>query len=265
MPGYHTTEEIDVFATGGPATSQSVQQEYLEMLQGSANNSAPMNVADIQAEASQLSQLFGGNQRRPTLYDMASSLSQGLAAQAASGRPPSVGYGLASGFNLFSEQTAKKREAADALSQKLMMMAYEKTEKERERQKEFQKLAAEAGLDFAVAALEKTGEIEGTGDKVWALNLLRQAAKDPTVKTRMPSDYATAIMILERPTYQQTEQGTIQIPGYDVSKVLGPQPAPGTTTPGVVVQNGVTYTPVPGKTVGGKQVYTDPTGVEGTL
>jgi len=27
----------------------------------------------------------------------------------------------------------------------------------------------------------------------------------------------------------------------------------------------VTYTPVPGKTVNGKQVYTDPTGVEGTL
>ena len=264
MPGYNTTEEIDVFATGGPATSQSVQQQYLDALNQS-NQVAPTSVADIQAEAARLSQLFGGNQRRPTLYDMASSLSQGLAAQAASGRPPSVGYGLASGFNLFSEETSKKREAADALNQKLMMMAYEKTEKERERQKEFQKLAAEAGLDFAVAALEKTGEIEGTGDKVWALNLLRQAAKDPTVKTRMPEDYATAIMILERPTYQQTEQGTIEIPGYDVSKVLGPQPAPGTTTPGVVVQNGVTYTPVPGKTVGGKQVYTDPTGVEGTL
>ena len=113
MPGYHTTEEIDVFATGGPATPKSVQQEYLEMLQGSSNNSAPINVADIQSEAANLSQLFGGNQRRPSIYDLASSLSQGLSAQAASGRPPSVGYGLASGFNLFSEQTEKKREAAD--------------------------------------------------------------------------------------------------------------------------------------------------------
>ncbi len=138
MPGYSMTEEIDVFATGGPATAQSVQQQYLDALNQS-NQVAPTSVADIQAEAARLSQLFGGNQRRPTLYDMASSLSQGLAAQAASGRPPSVGYGLASGFNLFSEETSKKREAADALNQKLMMMAYEKTEKERERQKEFQK------------------------------------------------------------------------------------------------------------------------------
>ena len=89
MPGYNTTEEIDVFATGGPATSQSVQQQYLDALNQS-NQVAPTSVADIQAEAARLSQLFGGNQRRPTLYDMASSLSQGLAAQAASGRPPSV-------------------------------------------------------------------------------------------------------------------------------------------------------------------------------
>tara|TARA_R110002050_G_scaffold1225_1_gene8375 strand:- start:126 stop:920 length:795 start_codon:yes stop_codon:yes gene_type:complete len=264
MPGYSMTEEIDVFATGGPATAQSVQQQYLDALNQS-NQVAPTSVADIQAEAARLSQLFGGNQRRPTLYDMASSLSQGLAAQAASGRPPSVGYGLASGFNLFSEETSKKREAADALNQKLMMMAYEKTEKERERQKEFQKLAAEAGLDFAVAQFEKTGEIEGTGEKVWALNFIRQVAKDPSIKISAPDDYNTALMILQRPTYQQTEQGTIEIPGYDVSKILGPQPTPSTTTPGVVVQNGVTYTPVPGKTVNGKQVYTDPTGVEGTL
>jgi hypothetical protein len=240
MPGYSTTEEIDVFATGGAPTSQSVQQQYLDALTQSSQV-APTSVADIQAEAAKLSQLFGGNQRKPTLYDMATSLSQGLAAQAASGRPPSVGYGLASGFNLFSEETAKKREAADALSQKLMMMAYEKTEKERERQREFQKLAAEAGLDFAVAAFEKTGEIEGTGDKVWALNLLRQAAKDPTLKDRMPEDYATAIMILEKPTYQQTEQGTITIPGYDVSKVLGPSKSGGPTEMPATVKTQADY------------------------
>ena len=84
MPGYSMTEEIDVFATGGPATAQSVQQQYLDALNQS-NQVAPTSVADIQAEAARLSQLFGGNQRRPTLYDMASSLSQGLAAQAASG------------------------------------------------------------------------------------------------------------------------------------------------------------------------------------
>jgi len=263
MPGYHTTEEIDVFATGGPATSQSVQQEYLEMLQGSSNNSAPMNVADIQAEASQLSQLFGGNQRRPTLYDMASSLSQGLAAQAASGRPPSVGYGLASGFNLFSEQTAKKREAADALSQKLMMMAYEKTEKERARQKEFQKLAAQAGFDYQLQQLKETGgRIDGTGKDVWAWNIILEAQDNPQYKIDNAADYAAAVAIVGKSKQIQTEEGVIEVPGFDVDTIFTPS---GPTTPGVVVQNGVTYTPVPGKTVGGKQVYRDPNGTEGTL
>jgi hypothetical protein len=262
MPGYHTTEEIDVFATGGPATTPpSIQQQYLNMLQ-SSDQVAPTSVADIQAEAAKLSQLFGGNQRRPTLYDMATSLSQGLAAQAASGRPPSVGYGLASGFNLFSEETAKKREAADALSQKLMMMAYEKTEKERERQKEFQKLAAQAGFEYQLQQLKETGgRIDGTGKDVWAWNIILEAQDNPQYKIDYPGDYAAAVAIVSQSKQIQTEEGVLEVPGFNVDEIFKPT----TPTPGVRVEDGVTYTPVPGKTVGGKQVYVDPNGVEGTL
>jgi len=264
MPGYSTTEEIDVFATGGPTTSTpTMQQQYLNMLQNSGQV-APTSVADIQAEAAKLSQIFGGNQRRPTLYDMATSLSQGLAAQAASGRPPSVGYGLASGFNLFSEETAKKREDADALSQKLMMMAYEKTEKERERQKEFQKIAAQAGFDYQLQQLKETGgRIDGTGKDVWAWNIILEAQDNPQYKIDNAADYAAAVAIVSKSKQIQTEEGVIEIPGFNVDEIF--KPTTPTPTPGVQVVNGVTYTPVPGKTVGGKQVYVDPNGVEGTL
>ena len=262
MARYIPAEEIDIFANGGAATTPlTMQQQYLNMLQ-SSGRVAPTSVADIQAEAAKLSQLFGGNQRRPTLYDMASDLSRGLAQQAASGRPPSVGYGLAAGFNLFSEETAKKREAADTLNQKLRMMAYEKTEKERERQEEFLKLAAQAGFDYQLQQLKETGgRIDGTGKDVWAWNIILEAQDNPQYKIDNPADYAAAVAIVGKAKQIQTEQGWVSIPGFDVDQVFTPT----TQTASVRVVDGVTYTPVPGKTVDGEQVYVNPDGVEGTL
>jgi len=275
MPGYIAAEEIDVFATGGAPTSKTIEEQYLEALQAASQNQAPINYGDIRSEAAQLSQLFGGNQRRPTLYDMASDLSRGLAQQAASGRPPSVGYGLAAGFNLFSEATGKKREAADALNQKLMEMAYAKTEKERERQLEFSKLAAEAGFEYKLKQLaESGGKMDGTGPKVWAWNVVLEAQEDPTYKTRDPSGYAAAVAILENTSTNilQTETGAVQIvtPGFDVNKIFPGAGSGSSASTGVRVEAGVTYTPVMNadgtpKTSGGKQVYTNPQGEEGVL
>lgn len=270
MPGYIPAEEIDVFANGGAPTSQTIEQQYLEALQAASQNQAPINYGDIRSEAAQLSQLFGGNQRRPTLYDMASDLSRGLAQQAASGRPPSVGYGLAAGFNLFSEATGKKRAAADALNQKLMEMAYAKTEKERERQLEFSKLAASAGFEYKLQQLKESGgSMDGTGPKVWAWNIVLEAQRDPTLKTRAPADYAAAVAILEKDSTNivQTESGAVQVvtPGYDVNKMFpGSGSGPSVST-GVRTENGVTYTPVINadgeqSKSGGKPVYTAPDG-----
>jgi hypothetical protein len=259
MPRYIPTEEIDVF--GGSPTSKTIEQQYLEALQGASQNQAPINYGDIRSEAAQLSQLFGGNRRRPTIYDVASDLSRGLAQQAASGRPPSVGYGLAAGFNLFSEATEKKRAAAQALNQKLMELAYAKTEKERERQLEFQKLAAQAGFEYQLQQLKETGgRIKGTGKDVWAWNIILEAQDNPQYKKDNASDYAAAVAIVGESKQIQTEEGVIEVPGFNVDVIFPPK---GATLPGVVVQGGVTYTPVPGKTVGGKQVYRNPNGVEG--
>ena len=52
---------------------------------------------------SQMSMLFPAP-RRQTIFDLASDLSAGLAAQAASGQAPSIGYGLAAGFNALSDR-----------------------------------------------------------------------------------------------------------------------------------------------------------------
>ena len=73
-------------------------------------------------------------QRKANIYDLATSLSQGLTQQAASGRPSSVGYGLAAGFNLFSEAAQKRRAVADEMQSKLMQMAYSDLEKKKSRQ-----------------------------------------------------------------------------------------------------------------------------------
>ena len=59
---------------------QDSYKRYLEML-------APMTQAP----------------RRASIYDLASNLSKGLTAQAQSGQPPSIGGGLAAGFNSFSD------------------------------------------------------------------------------------------------------------------------------------------------------------------
>ena len=143
------------------------------------------------------------------------------------------------------------------------MMAYEKTEKERARQKEFQKLAAQAGFDYQLQQLKETGgRIDGTGKDVWAWNIILEAQDNPQYKIDNAADYAAAVAIVGKSKQIQTEEGVIEVPGFNVDEIFTPS---GPTTPGVVVQNGVTYTPVPGKTVGGKQVYRDPNGTEGTL
>ena len=63
---------------------------------------------------------------------MASDLSRGLVEQAASGRPSSIGYGLAAGFNLYSEAAQKRQEKAEEMRTKLMQMAYQDVEQKRQ-------------------------------------------------------------------------------------------------------------------------------------
>jgi hypothetical protein len=132
----------------------------------------------------------------------------------------------------------------------------------RQQKKEFQKLAAQAGFEYQLQQLKETGgRIDGTGKDVWAWNIILEAQDNPQYKIDYPGDYAAAVAIVSQSKQIQTEEGVLEVPGFNVDEIFKPT----TPTPGVRVEDGVTYTPVPGKTVGGKQVYVDPNGVEGTL
>ena len=134
-------------------TAAEIQAQYLETLKGTSD-STPVSLEEINAQYQNLSGLFPTPQKT-SIYDLASSISQGLSQQAASGRPPSVGYGLAAGFQLFNEAESKKKLKAEELKQALMLKAYEKTEKLREEQAGFRKAAAEGGLKYALELLKE--------------------------------------------------------------------------------------------------------------
>ena len=220
MPGYVATEEIDVFANGG-----SVGDEYLRRMQAASQNPATMQ--NYQDEAQRLSFLLPQT-RRPTLYDMASSLSQGLAEQAASGRPPSVGYGLAAGFNLFSEGAELRRQKREQQKQQLMQAAYDSVEKKRAESKA---LAEKAGTYEFEIELEraKTGQqglfgglnsVEGR-----ALDFLTRYRANPAIKDTNPAEYDAAVAFLASKFKTIIVDGnTITVPVYDVAKLFGETP-----------------------------------------
>ena len=113
--------------------------EYFKQLQAMQNQ--PQSGIDLEAinkKAQELSFLMPTTRKRG-LYGMASDLSRGLVEQAASGRPSSIGYGLAAGFNLYSEAAQKRQERADEMRSKLMQMAYQDVEQKRQDAKETKK------------------------------------------------------------------------------------------------------------------------------
>tara|TARA_R110000803_G_scaffold204331_1_gene270264 strand:+ start:335 stop:1153 length:819 start_codon:yes stop_codon:yes gene_type:complete len=233
MPRYTPTEEIDVFATGG-----SVGDQYLKMMQGNA--SAPATMQDYQAEADRLSFLLPQT-RKPSIYDMASDLSQGLAQQAASGKPASVGYGLAAGFNLFSENSEKLREKRKAAQQTLMTMAYQDVEKKRAEQKAMRSTAMDYDFKMRLEQMKKTGELfGGTNNDASAWNYILSKIDPATNDWKMVPDGKGGVMKYDPSTdphysvakanleQSKTEvrnvpgQGQVQIqtPGYNVSGAL---------------------------------------------
>lgn len=66
---------------------------------------------------------LGGQQRRASIFDLATSLSKGLTAQAASGQPPSIGMGFAMGFNSFSDYERARQQAQVDRMEKIKMQA----------------------------------------------------------------------------------------------------------------------------------------------
>jgi|TARA_R110002020_G_scaffold76670_2_gene194161 hypothetical protein len=199
---------------------------YLKMMQGSMQ--APATMSDYQAEAERLGFLIPET-RKTSIYDLASDLSAGLTAQAQSGQPASIGYGLASGFNRFNEAQQLKRAAKDKYKQQLMMMAYESVEKKRAEAKELAQKAGTYDFEIALEQAKNSGQgifgglssVEGR-----ALDFLARLKKNPNLKNTNRHEYDAAVAYLGGKFKTITVDGnTISVPVYDTAKLFG-TPAP---------------------------------------
>ena len=197
-------------------------QQYLDTMSGVATP-PPATMADYQSEADRLSFLAPAPQKQ-SIYDLASDLSAGLAAQAASGQPASIGYGLTAGFNKFSEGAALRRKERDKYKQQIMMMAYESVEKTRAEQKA---IAQQAGTYDFELALEraKNGDqgIFGGLNSVdgRALDFLARLKANPNLAVTNKAEFDAAKAYLGSKFKTVTIDGKVQaVPVYDIDKLF---------------------------------------------
>ena len=147
-------------------------QQYLEMMKGTGT--APATMSDYQAEANRLSFLAPAPQRQ-TIYDLASDLSAGLAAQAASGQAPSIGYGFAQGFKMFNDAEAARRNKAEQMKQSLVLKAYGELQDKRQKSIDYRQLAATKALEAEIEARGSSDYFAGSGLENQARNYITKA------------------------------------------------------------------------------------------
>jgi len=241
----------------------SVSQNYIDMMKGAT--AAPATAADYQAEAQRLSGLMPAPERA-SIYDLASDISAGLTAQAQSGQPASIGYGLAMGFNRFNDAQKVKRTKAAKYKQELMMAAYKSVEKKRAEQKA---LAEKAGTYEFELALEQAKN-SGTGifgglnsTEGRALDFLARLRANPNLAITNKAEFEAAKAYLGSKFKTVTIDGQVQAqPVYNINKLFPEAEA----SPVTVVDDGVTYTLVLNKTgPKGEPIYRSPSGEEGVL
>ena len=188
-----------------------------------SQNQSNASYDDISKRASELSMLMPKTRNRG-LYGLASDLSKGLVQQAASGRPSSIGYGLAAGFNLYSEAADQRQVKAEEMRSKLMQMAYTDVENRRAASQAMQEKMLDANFKFELQMLKEQGGVfEGKSLEAQMFNILLAAESDPTIKLK--PEYKLALRFVQEPrrTPVQTETGTqiITSPGLNVEDIFG--------------------------------------------
>tara|TARA_Y100000114_G_scaffold38288_1_gene33938 strand:+ start:262 stop:1080 length:819 start_codon:yes stop_codon:yes gene_type:complete len=263
------SEQIDALSNGGTSTAAAPQadptiaDQYVSGLK--SIDRSPAEYKDVLTRAQELAAYFPAP-RRMSLFDLASSVARGLAQNAQSGRPTPLGYGLGVGFDLFTQESQRRRDEADKMKQQLLLMARQEIEKERADDIKLAEAGLEASFKLQLEKLKQAGSgvFQGKGDLASALNFILRAEQDPELKKT--AEYKIALAVAGRPRTQviQTEEGasTIVVPGLDINKALGTT-TDATTTPPPEAPEGFTFT---GMYVDGKPVYrNDETGQEGFL
>ena len=190
----------------------------------------PVTQEDI-AEQMRLYQDLFPQSRRQNIFDLASQLGAGLAAQAQSGQPASIGMGLTMGFNLFNEQANRLREQNEKIRRDFALFARQQAEAQNQRELQAAQKVLEMQFDLAKAGGKGIfPENSMTGA---AINLILAAKDDPN-KLKSP-EVAFAKAFLETPKTVQTDEGTGYIQGFNVDEILGidagpPEGVPSTQT-----------------------------------
>ena len=226
----------------------SVSQSYIDSLRGI--DRSPASFEDIQARALELEKLIP-QQRRLSIYDLATSLSQGLSS---GDRATSLGYGLAAGFNLFSKEAQRRNSERDKIKRELLLLAKKEEDKRRADDVKIQEAGVEAQLKLALEKIKQGQDADnvfkGKGDLASALTYILDAEKAALEGDRSMKDspigaarYRAAVAVAERSRQQviQTEQGAVAvtIPGIDVAKIVGESP---TSKPVPTAPEGYTFT-----------------------
>ena len=222
----------------------NVSRQYVSDLK--SIDRSPASADDITTRLAELKRLFP-SRRALNIFDLASSLSQGLAMNAQSARPTSLGYGLSAGFNIFNQQARKNREEADALQRELILLARKEVQQEKASDIALQEKGLEAVFKIELEKIKSGGEgfFKGKGDTSVSLNYILKAARDPSMVFdefgQIKPEYAMAVAIVEQPKIVSTETGASAVTTLNVDKVfrdvgltppteLRPQPTP-TPTP----------------------------------
>ena len=229
-------EQIKGFSTAGAVSifDSPAYQDYEETLSQIRERDRTA-ADDVTTRVQELQKIFQSTQpRRKNIYDLATALSKGIAANAENRASP-LGYGLAAGFNLFSDAAAETREEKRKLEQELGMLAYKQLEQERKDEAEVDQLLAEQKLDLLLEQMKLGGAyFPGKDVKSQILNTLLKGEADPEFK-KTP-EYKLAAAEYQRITRQivQTETGAqiVEIGGgRDPEDIFGPSTTPTVTPP----------------------------------
>ena len=217
----------------------------------------PVTQEDI-AEQMRLYQDLFPQSRRQNIFDLASQLGAGLAAQAQSGQPASIGMGLTMGFNLFNEQANRLREQNEKIRRDLALFARQQAEAQNQRELQAAQKVLEMQFDLAKAGGKgpfPTNSLIGS-----SANIVLDAIGD---EVKMNSEAVKlAVQLLGQDKTITTDEGTVSVPGVDIFSVLGiepPTPQPPPDIPKTQIYEGKTLTF--DSIRDGKYVYKDETGI----
>ena len=224
-------EQIKGFSTAGAVSifDSPAYKDYEETLRQIRERDRT-SADDVTTRVQELQQIFQMTQpRRQNIYDLSTALSKGITENAKNRASP-LGYGLAAGFNLFSDAANQTREEKRKLQQELGMLAYKQLEQERKDEAAIDQLLAEQKLEVLLEQMKLGGAyFPGKDVKSQILNTLLRGEADPEFK-KTP-EYKIAVAEYQRITRQivQTESGAQIVTiegGKDPEDIFGPSTTP---------------------------------------